>query len=253
MANKDLTYSYLKSKGFNNAQCSGIMANIESESNYNPGSLGDNGTSFGICQWHKTRWERLKEYCSKFGKDINNLYNQLDFMLYELQLHYGSVYHDIMVTYPTDTVESAYRIAYSFCKNYEIPNDTIKRSQTRGDLAVEIYKGIVNTIPTPDPVQKKSVDELAAEVLRGVWGNGSERKAHLESNGYNYSEVQARVNELVGGSVSVPTETTYIIQPGDTLTKISNQFGVPIQKIAADNGIQNINVIISGQKLIIRK
>lgn len=43
---------------------------------------------------------------------------------------------------------------------------------------------------------KKSVDEIAKEVINGKWGNGADRKKKLEAAGYNYSEVQKRVNEL---------------------------------------------------------
>lgn len=43
----------------------------------------------------------------------------------------------------------------------------------------------------------KSVEEIAREVLQGKWGNGAERKAQLEAAGYDYAEVQAKVNTLV--------------------------------------------------------
>lgn len=43
----------------------------------------------------------------------------------------------------------------------------------------------------------KSVDQLAKEVIAGKWGNGSDRKNRLIKAGYNYSEVQKRVNELL--------------------------------------------------------
>ena len=45
---------------------------------------------------------------------------------------------------------------------------------------------------------KKSLDEIAKEVVRGDWGNGAERKSRLEAAGYNYEEVQARVDALYG-------------------------------------------------------
>ena len=48
----------------------------------------------------------------------------------------------------------------------------------------------------PPSTTKKSVEELAKEVLAGKWGNGAERKKKLEAAGYNYSEVQSKVNEL---------------------------------------------------------
>jgi len=43
----------------------------------------------------------------------------------------------------------------------------------------------------------KSVEEIAREVLQGKWGNGADRKARLEAAGYDYAEVQTKVNTLV--------------------------------------------------------
>lgn len=43
----------------------------------------------------------------------------------------------------------------------------------------------------------KSVEEIAREVLQGKWGNDADRKALLEAAGYDYAEVQAKVNMLV--------------------------------------------------------
>ena len=43
----------------------------------------------------------------------------------------------------------------------------------------------------------KTVDELAREVIKGLWGNGSDRKKRLTNAGYDYSAVQKRVNELL--------------------------------------------------------
>ena len=44
---------------------------------------------------------------------------------------------------------------------------------------------------------KKTVDELAHEVINGLWGNGQERKDRLAAAGYSYSDVQSRVNEIL--------------------------------------------------------
>jgi N-acetyl-anhydromuramyl-L-alanine amidase AmpD len=43
----------------------------------------------------------------------------------------------------------------------------------------------------------KSVDELAREVIKGLWGNGQERKERLTKAGYNYSTIQERVNKIL--------------------------------------------------------
>lgn len=53
------------------------------------------------------------------------------------------------------------------------------------------------TIEPEKPTAKPTVDELAQQVLDRKWGNGTERKRRLEAAGYNYEEVQKRVNELV--------------------------------------------------------
>ena len=55
--------------------------------------------------------------------------------------------------------------------------------------------------PTSTPA-KKSVDELAKEVIRGDWGNGQERKDKLAAAGYNYDEVQDRVNAILNGTAA---------------------------------------------------
>lgn len=45
---------------------------------------------------------------------------------------------------------------------------------------------------------KKSIDTIADEVIAGKWGNGNDRKTNLENAGYNYQEVQNKVNEKLG-------------------------------------------------------
>ena len=53
--------------------------------------------------------------------------------------------------------------------------------------------------PQPQPTPTKSIDELAREVIEGKWGNGDDRKNRLQAAGYNYSEVQTKVNEILNG------------------------------------------------------
>lgn len=47
--------------------------------------------------------------------------------------------------------------------------------------------------------QKKSVTEIAQEVIAGKWGNGTERKKRLEGAGYDYNTIQKTVNTMLGG------------------------------------------------------
>lgn len=48
----------------------------------------------------------------------------------------------------------------------------------------------------------KSVDEVAQEVLQGLWGNGQERYNNLENAGYDAQAVQNRVNDLLNGGTT---------------------------------------------------
>lgn len=57
------------------------------------------------------------------------------------------------------------------------------------------------SVPNPTPV-KKSVEEIAKEVLAGKWGNGDDRKNALQAAGYDYNAVQARVNALASGNAT---------------------------------------------------
>ncbi len=66
---------------------------------------------------------------------------------------------------------------------------------------------------------KKSIDEIAKEVIRGDWGNGEDRRNRLTNAGYNASEVQAKVNEML--SSNKPTESTPAPKPSvDILTMV---------------------------------
>lgn len=52
----------------------------------------------------------------------------------------------------------------------------------------------VSADPAP---AKKSIDELAREVIQGKWGNGADRKNRLTAAGYDYAAIQKRVNEML--------------------------------------------------------
>ncbi len=102
----------------------------------------------------------------------------------------------------------------------------------------------VNTSTTP----KKSVETIAKEVIEGKWGNGEERKTKLTAAGYNYTEVQNKVNELM----DKPKTITYTVKAGDTLSKIAKKYNTSVDKLAKDNNIKDKNKIYVGQKLVIK-
>lgn len=97
-------------------------------------------------------------------------------------------------------------------------------------------------------IYSASVAVLVGEVKEGRYGIGDQRKIVL---GSRYDEVQNAVNASYG--YNSPNETIYIVKSGDTLSGIASKFGTSYQKIARDNGIENLNLIYPGQKLRIVK
>ena len=72
------------------------------------------------------------------------------------------------------------------------------------DIGEAIARGICDyfgvTFKAPEqPAPAKSVDEVAREVIRGEWGNGSDRRQRLEAAGYDYDTVQDRANAILTG------------------------------------------------------
>lgn len=100
----------------------------------------------------------------------------------------------------------------------ETPDELYRVRKTWADVRSQIgaYKVLVNAkdkadenpgykvfdssgkiVYTSGDSAKKSVDELAREVIAGKWGVGLNRKRKLTEAGYNYSQVQKRVNEIL--------------------------------------------------------
>lgn len=48
----------------------------------------------------------------------------------------------------------------------------------------------------------KTIVDIAKEVIRGIWGDGEERKEKLKNAGYNYEEVQSIVNYFCYGEIT---------------------------------------------------
>jgi GH24 family phage-related lysozyme (muramidase) len=65
-----------------------------------------------------------------------------------------------------------------------------------GDILVTKTKG--HTVIVIEGDDKKTPEEIALEVIDGKWGTGMDRKNRLNAAGYDYAEVQAIVNALVG-------------------------------------------------------
>lgn len=80
--------------------------------------------------------------------------------------------------------------------------DDRKNRLERAGYSYSAVQAEVNRLLSGAPAKPtlKPVAQVAKEVLRGDWGNGSDRKQRLESAGYDYESVQAEVNRLAGAS-----------------------------------------------------
>lgn len=126
------------------------------------------------------------------------------------------------------------------------------------DYAYKDYPSIIANIQgngETHPLDvKKTVTELANEVLQGQWGNGQERVERLTDAGYDYDAVQSIVNEKLGvsGATSEPEYHLYTVESGDSLWAIAEAEygdGQKMYDIARYNGINIDDTIYPGDVL----
>jgi hypothetical protein len=104
-------------------------------------------------------------------------------------------------------VNRAAKMGYNYrlmeCCFISNPDDIKKFNENIDELAKNILGcfgiAVKETVIAPT---KKTVSELAKEVLDGKWGNGADRKKNLTEAGYDYSKVQAEVNKLANGTTA---------------------------------------------------
>lgn len=231
MNNKDIIYKNLKLKGISDSAICGIMANMYYESGYNPNVFGDGGTSYGLCQWHLGRKANLQKL-NNYGK----IEVQIDYLFSELRTSYKRVL-DVINTASNDE-NGAYNVGYNFCKYFEIPADTENQAKKRGNYAKELFRSLNITTNSVD------IDKLANDVIKGIYGNGEERKKKL---GSLYNQVQARVNEILNKN-----KVYYTIKRGDTLSSIAKKYKVTIKSLVELNNIKNKNLIYAGDTIRIK-
>lgn len=92
---------------------------------------------------------------------------------------------------------------------------------------------------------KKNVDQLANEVLAGLWGNGIVRRINLTLAGYDYWIVQRRVEEII--EIRKGSGKAYVVKSGDTLTKIAKLYNTTVDALVKANNIADKNKIEIGQ------
>ena len=89
-------------------------------------------------------------------------------------------------------------------KSDKVARRTIKvgHGNIRGYARPKYAKSSTSSSSSSTSSLKKTVTEVAKEVIAGKWGNGDTRKKKLEAAGYDYDAVQKKVNELSKKSVT---------------------------------------------------
>lgn len=125
-------------------------------------------------------------------------------------------------------------------------SDTGTISGISGNVDMDImYRYLINEIKESNTgTDRKTVEELAREVIAGKWGNGEERKIKLTNAGYDYSAVQAKVNEILGVDTSITNYYPAISSDYNSIVEALKSIGVDSsfnnrKKIAVKNGINN--------------
>ena len=131
---------FLVDKGLNNAAACGICGNIKFESGFRAEAIGDNGTSFGICQWHNERGAAMIRMAG-ITNWSNNLTGQLNYLWYELENNYSSVLTELKAV--ENTEEGAKKAADIFVRRFEIPANVDSESLKRQEAAAEYFNQIV--------------------------------------------------------------------------------------------------------------
>ena len=136
--NEEYCYNYLvNTLGLNAAAASGLLANFEEESSFNPNLYGDSGSSYGLCQWNKDRKTALISYCTSNGLDYTTLYGQLSYLNYDLRTNFPELLQTLKSAANTST--GAYNAGYRFCYDFEKPANKESKSASRASKASSNY------------------------------------------------------------------------------------------------------------------
>ena len=191
--NEETIFNFCKEVlGLSLAAICGVLANIERESGFQTGAIGDAGTSYGICQWHASRNASLRSWCASNGKDYTALDGQLWYMKHELETTHAAVLTKMKSC--ANTEQGAEVAGYIWCSIFEVPADTIKTSEARGELARYTYWPKYNNGSAPAQEQEqapavatsgKTYQIALEELSEGMTGTKVERvQTLLIARGY---------------------------------------------------------------------
>lgn len=138
----------------------------------------------------------------------------------------------------------------NFIRSNKIAGMVCDQNYAYVDFPFTIKRAALNGFNSIFPSPKKSVSDLAVEVINGKWGNGTSRKKALTNAGYDYNAIQNEVNRLLKNNGT--TAKYYVVQNGDTLSEIAKNNGTTVNQLVSWNNIKNPNMIYAGQKIRVK-
>ena len=122
-------YDELSALGYSRAGICAILANMQQESAFDLNAVGDGGTSYGLCQWHDSRWTNLNNFCAQNGLDPSTVKGQIAFLDYELKTNYPGFYEQLQNA--DDSQATAENLARIWCTDFERPAEASLRAEER--------------------------------------------------------------------------------------------------------------------------
>lgn len=176
-----LIADYLKNNmGLNSAAVAGVLANIQSESEFEASALGDDGASFGICQWKGARRQALLRYCTDNSLDASTLTAQLDFLNKELTESYPETLRILLGS--RNDAGGADNAAYFFCTDYEAPSALETELRLRCTLSREYFSALSKYESQELSVSQLEAELICADYLRNELGFNSAAAAGVLAN-----------------------------------------------------------------------
>lgn len=138
--------AFFMGKGWTKEQASGLVANLTSESGLDPSVQGDNGSAYGLAQWHP---KRQQQFAKLFGRNIqgSSFEDQLAFVHYELTQGMEQRAGDML-----KKVRNATEAGQVVARYYERPADIPGEAMRRGGVAAQISQTThINVHGATDP------------------------------------------------------------------------------------------------------
>ena len=185
----------LVSLGWSPAQAAGISANIQRESGGNASAVGDNGSAYGLGQWHPDRQANFAKWA---GHDIRDSTRdeQLAFVDYELR-HGSEKAAGTRLANATDAATAGDIVS----RYYERPANAAGEAAARAALAQSLAPG-----PTPDAGLLSGAGVAAASAITtNNASNSNSSSSNVQIGEININAPNAKnsddIAKSIGGSV----------------------------------------------------